>query len=704
MALRLLDALAVSLLACLACAQQAPLSGSASYQPPAGFPTSLFSSYYVPPSPTQEPQPAVFDEALNETYPFNLTDPKNIENVTTDPIYYPPSVQPGSNASTQAFVQSAYQQVLEIVTGSNIVGNCSKCIAALNVGKSVAQVASEALPPLFITLCETTSFASNSTCQTTYAAEALGSVWTQVLAYADVSGQDGLYICASLSTTFCPTQHANPLDTTGLFPKPKPANVTAPKASGQRVKVAHFSDLHLDPRYFVSSEANCTAGLCCRTNVKNAGSNGSVALPATLYGAFKCDSPYDLLAAAMESVDPLTGINNDKSFSIYTGDSTAHDGPNQISRLYTEYSEDGVYTLLKSYLKGPVFPTLGNHDTSPVAIDSPHVLPGPLGQQFSWNYDHVSALWQDDGWLDGAAAEEARLHYGGYATVNSFGLKIISLNTDFWYRSNILNFINTTNPDVSGMQKFLIDELQAAEDAGQRVWIVGHVLSGWDGTNPLPNPTNLFYQIVDRYSPHVIANVLFGHTHEDQNMIFYADNGTVRNADTALAPGWMGPSVTPLMNLNSGFRLYSVDTGSFDIFDSYTFYTDVSAFSSLDAASGPTFQFEYSAREAYPVDGGWPADAPLNATWWHLVTEAMEQNRTLVELYNTHQGKSSVLSPNCSSDACAAAKVCYMRSGSQPLGAQCPQGRVTHFGAKCLTNADVFHSFGSVQSPFTGKS
>lgn len=23
------------------------------------------------------------------------------------------------------------------------------------------------------------------------------------------------------------------------------------------------------------------------------------------------------------------------------------------------------------------------------------------------------------------------------------------------------------------------------------VWIVGHVLSGWDGTNALPNPTNL---------------------------------------------------------------------------------------------------------------------------------------------------------------------------------------------------------------------
>lgn len=73
------------------------------------------------------------------------------------------------------------------------------------------------------------------------------------------------------------------------------------------------------------------------------------------------------------------------------------------------------------------------------------------------------------------------------------------------------------------------------------VWIMGHVLSGWDGTNPLLNPTNLCMSkplnastvmltpvaslsnvsgfisqsettdgslvlSVDRYSPHVIAS------------------------------------------------------------------------------------------------------------------------------------------------------------------------------------------------------
>lgn len=371
------------------------------------------------------------------------------------------------------------------------------------------------------------------------------------------------------------------------------------------------------------------------------------------------------------------------AWTIYTGDLVSHDQQYQLSRAYVEYNEASVYSMFKSYIKGPVFAVLGNHDSNPEAIDGPHSMPGPLGQQFSWNYDHVSALWKNNGWIDAATAEQAALHYAGYSVKNHYGLRIITINTDFWYKSNYLNYINSTDPDVSGSQKYLIKELQAAEDAGERVWIIGHVLSGWDGTNPMPNPTDLFYQIVDRYSPHVIANIFWGHTHEDQNIIYYSNNGTVMNSSTAQASAWIGPSVTPLTNLNSGYRMYEVDTGSFDVYDAYTFYSDVNSYSSLNS-TGPVYKFEYSTREAYGPGANWPSDAPLNATFWHEVTKAMERNRTLVSVFNSYQGKMSVVSPNCTSEACAIAKVCYMRSGSVPLGLSCPQG------------------FGSVQSAFTG--
>jgi hypothetical protein len=179
--------------------------------------------------------------------------------------------------------------------------------------------------------------------------------------------------------------------------------------------------------------------------------------------------------------------------------------------------------------------------------------------------------------------------------------------------------------------------------------------------------------------------------------VYYANNGT----GAPVANAWVGPSLTPLTNLNSGYRLYEVDTGTWDVHEAWTFYSDVSTFSDLSAtttddnnsssssssnseAHGPVFQLEYSTRDAYGAGAAWPADAPLNGTFWHAVTEAMERNRTLVSVVNGFQGKSSTRSPNCTSDACAAAKVCYMRAGSTPLGKLCPQG------------------FASVQSAYTG--
>lgn len=191
----------------------------------------------------------------------------------------------------------------------------------------------------------------------------------------------------------------------------------------------------------------------------------------------------------------------------------------------------------------------------------------------------------------------------------------------------------------------------------------------------------MLYQIIQRYSPHVIANIFFGHTHEDQISIYYDNN------QEPVVSGWIGPSLTPLTNLNSGYRMYEVDDSTWEIYDAYTFYADVNTFASLNITdgNGPVFKLEYSTREAYGAAANWPDDAPLNATFWQRVTEAMEKDRDLVELFNTYQGKSSVRSPNCTSEACAIAKICYIRSGSAEIGKKCPQG------------------FGSVQSRYTGE-
>lgn len=662
------------------------LSGDSKFVVPSDFPSSVFANYYVKPGPNSQPQPAIFDPILNITFPFNLTDPKNIPTHNDDPIYFPPGDENITNSRAEELIGYALLKIQDIMSeSSEISDSCSKCMAGLSVGKYLAQRIPTFVPDVLVSLCQSMQFASDAVCQAKYAASRYGATWTQVLALADVTGLDGKYICATLSRNWCDLPSANPLNTTGLFPKPKPTTLTKHQPSGKRVKVLHLSDFHLDPRYEVGSEAVCTSGLCCRHSEN---STSQVNLPAPLYGAYRCDTPYYLALAALQSLGPLTGTGSLKSspaWTLYTGDLVSHDKHNQLSREYVEYTETSVYGMMKSFINGPVFAVLGNHDSNPDSIDAPHSMPGPLGQQFSWNYDHVSSLWKNNGWIDEKTANQASTHYAAYSVKNHHGLRIITMNTDFWYKNNFLNLINTTNPDVSGLFDFMIKELQSAEDAGERVWITGHILSGWDGAGSLPNPSNLFYQIVDRYSPHVISNIFWGHSHEDQFSIYYKNNGTIRDSSTALTTGWIGPSITPLHNMNSGYRMYEVDTGNFEIYEAYTYFSNVSSYQNL-GYSGPTFEFEYSTREAYGSVIGWPEDAPLNATFWHSVTEAMETNKTLVSQFNTYQGKSSDKSPACTSKECGEAKICYMRSGSESLSRACPKG------------------FSSVQSPYSGRS
>ena len=91
-----------------------------------------------------------------------------------------------------------------------------------------------------------------------------------------------------------------------------------------------MSDLHLDPRYDFGQEANCSGYLCCRPNAHASGTN-QIELPAPLYGAYMCDTPYFLATGALQAAHPLTGTKKKQGdigtdcnpdtlgWTIYTG-------------------------------------------------------------------------------------------------------------------------------------------------------------------------------------------------------------------------------------------------------------------------------------------------------------------------------------------------------------------------------------------------
>lgn len=175
-----------------------------------------------------------------------------------------------------------------------------------------------------------------------------------------------------------------------------------------------------------------------------------------------------------------------------------------------------------------------------------------------------------------------------------------------------------------------------------KVWIIGHVLSGYDGADPLPNPSALFYSIVRRFSPATIAGIFFGHTHEDQLMVYYDYSATsmsssgMRNTTdidytSPLNVGFIGPSVTPLSGNNAGWRMYQVDSKTFSVVNHQTYYANMSESNSWTT---PEWQFEYDARQIYDMGNNWGENDPLNATFWNGVTMNMLANASLVETYN----------------------------------------------------------------------
>jgi sphingomyelin phosphodiesterase len=123
------------------------------------------------------------------------------------------------------------------------------------------------------------------------------------------------------------------------------------------------------------------------------------------------------------------------SFAIFTGDVTSHDKAWQLSRAYQQYEETQTYLTFKAQFGGmPLYPSLGNHDSFPSDQNTPFwwAQNGAV-DEFQWEYDLYAYLWSSNGWLDQSTAQVAQTHYGAYSTVTPQGLKIISINTDFWY-------------------------------------------------------------------------------------------------------------------------------------------------------------------------------------------------------------------------------------------------------------------------------
>lgn len=319
-----------------------------------------------------------------------------------------------------------------------------------------------------------------------------------------------------------------------------------------------------------------------------------------------------------------------------------------------------------------------NHDTFPQAFTSfpnlDKVLPfnASYAIQEETLYKKVAAAWENYGWLSVSEAQEiVSSGLGIYRAVTAEGLVIISLNSDIWYYFNLYAYIGVNNIDTTGTFRILIDYLLEAESKNQAVWLIQHVhVGGSVDFEALPAASDLYYQIIDRFN-NTVRGIFFGHTHEDEFGVFYANNATVQTVESAVGVGYIMPSVTSHMNLNAGFRYYLVDPDTFDIIDSVTFYANVSNTKEWEEEGEVIWEFEYSARETYDPTGTLLApNAPLTPAFWHQVTEEISNNETMFQIYiDLRTKKFRPYSPATGEDRNLT--LCGLRSMSVPIFERC---------------------------------
>ncbi|SGY18076.1 BQ5605_C015g07970 [Microbotryum silenes-dioicae] len=552
--------------------------------------------------------------------------------------------------------------------------SCGACIGLLVPLQALAHVGDDAFVDFFVGFCSKLRIEDEDVCA--------GAIGTQapILAHdlrsISLASHAAKNFC---STVFglCPLQRTIPYsvqfldgsqgndDTRRLMERPRKVW----KSKGRDpLKVVHLSDVHIDRNYLEGADTICSKVICCRDyGERSLGPNIS-------HPAGKCDAPPDLMESMFRAIDRFVP---DRAFTIFTGDVVE-------SAVWT-VNKPKVTSDLEAWHKDmvrnpatPSYPVIGNHDVAPVnafprttswnresenSTTSPE-MPSTLAiarTASDWVFELAARDWEK--WIGPRASRQVREHYGCYSRVHpGTQLRIISLNTNYWYKQNFWLY-DHDQPlwDPNGILTWLSHELHAAEKAGQRAWIIGHMPFG--KVDALRDQSNYASQIFDRYHDTIAAH-FYGHSHVDEFEISYPDYGD-RRAETAHGIAYISGALTPASG-NPVFRLYHVDPDTYEVLDFIPYYTNKSERSfQID----PVWKPYYSARESYGTileENGFGDLRPkegesLSGKFWHRVTEVFEKNETAFQIFTNRLSRGGKIE-DCSGPICKNNTICMLRS------------------------------------------
>ncbi|KAG4439668.1 hypothetical protein IFR05_004865 [Cadophora sp. M221] len=450
------------------------------------------------------------------------------------------------------------------------------------------------------------------------------------------------------STIFClavfglcqwPAIEAYTVPMTAKLAKSRPS-----PSGGKPLKVVHISDIHVDLSYKAGSSYSCTKNICCRPYTA-ADEPGVTAYPAGEYGNHACDSPVTLEESLYSAIENLVP---NRAFTIFTGD-VVEGAVWLVNDTEVTNDLEDAYARMKDL--GKAYGVVGNHDAAPVNSFPPASVDTTISTQ--WAYDVLSSEWASV--IGSTAAAEVESNYGSYSVLTSEGLRMITVNTNFWYKQNFWLYEATMDRDPSGQLAWLVTELEAAESAGERVWLMGHMPMGSSGA--FHDQSQYFDQIIQRFDA-TIAALFFGHTHQDEFEVAYSTPATP-SANTAVMVSYIAPALTPTSG-NPTFRVYDVDPVTFAVLDYTVYYTNIS---SPTYQSGPTWEKLYSVKETYGALLNPPitdSSAELTPAFWHNLTVLFEKDDAVYQAWYARRGRD--YSDATCTGVCKTSSICQLRA------------------------------------------
>ncbi|KAG6900286.1 hypothetical protein C0995_003956 [Termitomyces sp. Mi166 len=484
----------------------------------------------------------------------------------------------------------------DIVDAIESAVTCTACHALLVPMAGVAVLGDSAFSDTLIEVCKIVGVEDDDVCEGIIGEQ--GPIVAHVLRSINPLGQTATKLCNSL-LGLCQQPDVN--DYTVPFPKAAPTNPKVWVSKGRApFQVSHFSDVHIDRSYTPGADVDCTKPICCRDY---ADSPATPTVPAGLIGAHNCDTSTKLIQSMLKTL-PTTN-----KFNIFTGD-VVEASVWLVNQSSVTYDLKTFNNEMATLLKTPIYPVIAKSHPS---TSSRETLQIPL--------------------MPPSGSLTPKPRAGRNGSMPPVQVK------------------SPTSPEAI----LLFIPLQDAEDAGQRAWIIGHMPPGL--SDCLNDQSNYFNQVVQRYK-NTIAAQFYGHSHQDQFEIAYSDYDN-RNEANAVSVAWIAPSITPRPSKegNPAFKTYDIDPDTYEVMDAHVYYSDMA---SSTFQTSPAWTQYYSVRSTWGSLAGAQANEPLNAAFWHRVTELFESNDAAFQQYNTFLNRGYNI-PSCDAD-CKEQTICGLRA------------------------------------------